>query len=267
MKNSISILGIGAITLGIAAFTVSTPTYAKENERRIKPTAAITSPINGSIVEPNFTITVDTGATKKVKYVEAFLTSDEGYRSLGVDTTSPYNFAVTATPGVKYKIWTRTVADNFSTSKYAKSSVEVKYSTIVDAALATPDLSTLVAAASAAGLVEALSADNLTVLAPTNDAFNLLGQETINTVLKPENKAVLTKILTYHVLAGKIELEELETGSSVTTLQGQQLTVINDGHTVSLKTTSGQTVGVIGNVSNLVKNGNVYLLEKVLLPN
>jgi uncharacterized surface protein with fasciclin (FAS1) repeats len=81
---------------------------------------------------------------------------------------------------------------------------------IVANAVNSKDHTTLVAAVKAAGLVETLqSAGPFTVFAPTNDAFNKLPAGTVETLVKPENKAMLTKILTYHVVPGRIDSKEL----------------------------------------------------------
>src|ERR1700687_2917619 len=81
---------------------------------------------------------------------------------------------------------------------------------IVENAVNSADHTTLVAAVKAAGLVETLEAPvPFTVLAPTNEAFNKLPAGTVETLLKPENKATLTKVLTYHVVAGRLGSHEL----------------------------------------------------------
>ena len=81
---------------------------------------------------------------------------------------------------------------------------------IVDDAVNSKDHTTLVAAVKAAGLVETLKTKGpFTVFAPTNDAFALLPAGTVETLVKPENKAILTKILTYHVLAGKFSASDV----------------------------------------------------------
>ena len=82
---------------------------------------------------------------------------------------------------------------------------------IVDNAVNSKDHTTLVAAVKAAGLVDTLKSPGpFTVFAPTNEAFAALPPGTVDTLLKPENKATLTKVLTYHVVAGKIDSKELE---------------------------------------------------------
>ena len=97
---------------------------------------------------------------------------------------------------------------------------------IVENAVHSKDHTTLVAAVKAAGLVDTLSGPGpFTVFAPTNEAFNKLPKGTVATLVKPENKATLTKILTYHVVPGKLEASDLTDGKTLTTVEGEQLTV------------------------------------------
>src|SRR5215467_5222036 len=97
---------------------------------------------------------------------------------------------------------------------------------IVQNAVNSKDHTTLVAAVKAAGLVDTLSGPGpFTVFAPTNSAFGKLPKGTVETLVKPENKSTLTKILTYHVVPGKIQAEALTDGQRLTTVEGEQLTV------------------------------------------
>src|SRR5687768_2756959 len=129
------------------------------------------------------------------------------------------------------------VASAISTTSLAQSTKMVggaeMYATkdIVDNAIHSKDHTTLVAAVKAAGLVETLkSAGPFTVFAPTNAAFDKLPAGTVETVLKPENKAMLTKILTYHVVAGKMSASDIakaiKTGkgkAELSTVSGEKL--------------------------------------------
>ncbi len=115
---------------------------------------------------------------------------------------------------------------------------------IVENALNSKDHTTLVAAVQAAGLVEALMGPGpFTVFAPTNDAFGKLPAGTVETLLKPENKATLTKILTAHVVAGKITSADI-VGMSA------------NGKRINLKTLSGDALTV------QVKKSGVYLIDE-----
>src|SRR5215831_10110991 len=97
---------------------------------------------------------------------------------------------------------------------------------IVDNAVNSKDHTTLVAAVKAAGLVETLKgAGPFTVFAPTNEAFAKLPAGTVETLVKPENKAKLTGILTYHVVSGAYKSSDLKDGMTLTTVQGQTLKV------------------------------------------
>ena len=140
--------------------------------------------------------------------------------------------------------------------------VEEDPNTVVDIAVGSPDHTTLVAAVSAAGLVETLSGDGpFTVFAPTNAAFGALPEGTVESLLEPENKDQLTAILTYHVVAGNVMAENLSDGQVVTTLNGQELKVsINNG----IVTINGATV-VAADLAG--SNGVVHVIDAVLLPN
>ena len=97
---------------------------------------------------------------------------------------------------------------------------------IVQNAVNSKDHTTLVAAVKAAGLVDTLEGKGpFTVFAPTNAAFEKLPAGTVDTLVKPENKATLTKILTYHVVPGKLEASDLTDGKKLKTVEGEELTV------------------------------------------
>jgi uncharacterized surface protein with fasciclin (FAS1) repeats len=133
--------------------------------------------------------------------------------------------------------------------------------TIVDLAVATPELSTLVSAVQAADLVETLSSEGpFTVFAPTNDAFAALPAGTLDSLLLPENKQQLTDILTYHVVAGKVMSSDLSDGQVITTVNGATLTVsIADG-VVKVGDATVTTADVEAS------NGVVHVIDAVLLP-
>ncbi len=135
-------------------------------------------------------------------------------------------------------------------------------SNIVELAVATEDLSTLVAAVQAADLVETLSDESteFTVFAPTNAAFDALPEGTLDSLLLPENKADLAGILTYHVVAGEVNAADLSDGQVVETVNGQSLTVsITDG-VVKI----GDATVVLADVD--ANNGVVHVIDSVLLP-
>jgi uncharacterized surface protein with fasciclin (FAS1) repeats len=144
---------------------------------------------------------------------------------------------------------------------------------IVETAVSVDALSTLVAAVTAADLVDALSADGpFTVFAPTNDAFAALPDGTVPTLLKPENKAMLTKVLTSHVVAGKFDAAALtklaeDNGgmANVTTLSGATLTAkLVDGGLVVVDENGGVANVATANVKT--SNGLVHVVTSVLLP-
>ncbi len=137
---------------------------------------------------------------------------------------------------------------------------------IVENAVHSKDHTTLVAAVKAAGLVDTLSgAGPFTVFAPTNAAFGKLPKGTVETLVKPENKATLTKILTYHVVPGRLEAADLTDGKTLTTVEGETLTVKRAGGKVMLVDAKGGTSTVtIANVNQ--SNGVIHVVNTVLMP-
>src|SRR6201998_3635572 len=122
---------------------------------------------------------------------------------------------------------------------------------IIQNAVNSKDHTTLVAAVKAAGLVETLEGKGpFTVFAPTNAAFGKLPAGTADTLVKPENKATLTKILTYHVVPGKLEASSLTDGKKLTTVQGEELTVKHqDGKIWIIDSKGGSSMVTISNVN------------------
>lgn len=146
---------------------------------------------------------------------------------------------------------------------------------IIQNAVNSADHTTLVAAVKAAGLVDTLEgAGPFTVFAPTNEAFNKLPAGTVDTLLKPENKAMLTKVLTYHVVAGRLAahdlLKKIKEGNGtaeLTTVEGGKLWAMSaDGKHITLKDEKGGTSMVtIPNV--MQSNGVIHVVDTVLMPN
>ena len=146
--------------------------------------------------------------------------------------------------------------------------------TIVANALNSADHTTLVAAVKAAGLVDTLNSKGpFTVFAPTNAAFDQLPAGTVDTLLKPENKAMLTKVLTYHVVAGKYDSKTLARlikrgrgKARLKTVSGGSLIAMMDGGNIVLRDEKGGTSTVtIGDVYQ--SNGVIHVVNAVLLPN
>ena len=144
---------------------------------------------------------------------------------------------------------------------------------IVDNAVNSKDHTTLVAAVTAAGLVETLKSPGpFTLFAPTNAAFAKLPAGTVDTLLKPENKGTLTAVLTYHVVAGKLDAKNLAKqvkngrGKAIlTTVQGGKLTVTSVGKGLVVTDAKGGSAKVtIGNVYQ--SNGVIHVVDSVLLP-
>ena len=145
--------------------------------------------------------------------------------------------------------------------------------TVVDIAVGSPAHTTLVAAVKAAGLVETLqSAGPFTVFAPTNDAFAKLPAGTVESLLKPEAKATLAKILTYHVVAGNLDaasvVKAIQAGNGsakVKTVSGGTLTAsLKDGKVI-LTDENGKTATVVA-ADLKAGNGVVHVIDSVVLP-
>ncbi len=145
---------------------------------------------------------------------------------------------------------------------------------IVDNAARSPDHTTLVAAVKAAGLVPVLKgAGPFTVFAPTNAAFALLPAGTVETLLEPANKATLTKILTYHVVPGRLDAASIIAAirkgggrAEVTTVAGETLVATMNGpRNVVLRDGKGQTIAVT-TFDVFQSNGVIHVVDRVLLP-
>ena len=137
---------------------------------------------------------------------------------------------------------------------------------IIQNAVNSKDHTTLVAAVKAAGLVETLEGKGpFTVFAPTNAAFGKLPAGTVDTLVKPESKATLTKILTYHVVPGKLAASDLTDGKKLKTAEGEQLTVKHqDGKVWIVDAKGGTSMVTISNVNQ--SNGVIHVVDTVLMP-
>jgi len=144
---------------------------------------------------------------------------------------------------------------------------------IVTNAVNSKDHTTLVAAVKAAGLVATLQSEGpFTVFAPTNDAFENLPTGTVETLLKPENKEKLTKVLTYHVVAGDLDskaiMKAIKKGggkATLTTVSGDELHAMMNGDNIILKDENGNYSNVtITNVDQ--SNGMIHVIDTVVLP-
>jgi len=143
---------------------------------------------------------------------------------------------------------------------------------IVENAVNSKAHTTLVAAVKAAGLVETLQGKGpFTVFAPVNDAFENLPAGTVETLLKPENKATLTKVLTYHVVSGRYDFKALSAmlkkgQNSLKTVSGGTLTFMMNGpHNIVVKDENGNAANI--NVYDVYQsNGVIHSVDNVLLP-
>ena len=145
---------------------------------------------------------------------------------------------------------------------------------IVENAVNSADHTTLVAAVKAAGLVETLQgAGPFTVFAPTNAAFQKLPAGTVDTLLKPENKSTLTKVLTYHVVPGRLSSVELKkqikAGNGTATLKtasGDMLWAMMHGKDIVLKDAKGG-MSMVTQANVFQSNGVIHVVDTVVLPN
>ena len=133
---------------------------------------------------------------------------------------------------------------------------------IVDTAVAAGSFKTLVAAVQAAGLVETLKgAGPFTVFAPTDEAFAKLPPGTVENLLKPENKAKLQAVLTYHVVPARVMAADVKPGEQmVATVQGTKVNVTGTGNAVSVNDANVVAADIVAD------NGVIHVIDKVILP-
>ena len=132
---------------------------------------------------------------------------------------------------------------------------------IVETAVSAGSFNTLVAAVKAAGLVEVLQGDGpFTVFAPTDEAFAKIPQEKIASLLKPENKGLLTSILTYHVVPGKVTAEQVVKLSNATSVNGQRVDIKTEGGKVFIDGAQVITADIA------CSNGVIHVIDSVIMP-
>jgi uncharacterized surface protein with fasciclin (FAS1) repeats len=145
---------------------------------------------------------------------------------------------------------------------------------IIDNAVNSADHTTLVAAVKAAGLVETLKGKGpFTVFAPTNDAFENLPAGTVEALLKPESKDMLTKVLTYHVVAGNLDAAKLRKAvragkgkAELKSVAGGKLWIMENGDNLILRDEKGSMANII--IANVMQsNGVIHVIDRVILPN
>ena len=162
----------------------------------------------------------------------------------------------------------------FAVLAVASSSVSAQSKSIVDIAVGSPDHTTLVAAVKAADLVGTLSGNGpFTVFAPVNSAFDKLPAGTVPTLLKAENKGLLSKVLTYHVVAGNLDskavVKAIKAGNGkaeLTTVSGGKLWAMMEGKNVVLMDEKGGK-STITAVDLKGSNGVIHVIDTVVMPN
>ena len=134
--------------------------------------------------------------------------------------------------------------------------------TVVGVAAANDSFKTLTAALEAAGLTQTLAGSGpFTVFAPTDEAFAALPQEAVQALMKPENKEILVKILTYHVVPGKVQSSDLKSGE-IQTVEGSPMMVMVE----QSKVVVGQNSANVTQADIQASNGVIHVIDKVLLP-
>jgi len=152
------------------------------------------------------------------------------------------------------------VASSFTTKTNSVHETKID-ADIIDLAVSQDFLTTLVAAVKAGDLVDVLKGDGpFTVFAPTNEAFAKLPAGTVETLLKPENKAQLVKILTYHVVPGKVMSTDLKNGQTAKTVEGSTIKVtLKDGKAMINNAT-------VTAADIMADNGVVHVIDTVIMP-
>jgi uncharacterized surface protein with fasciclin (FAS1) repeats len=176
--------------------------------------------------------------------------------------------------GIFFLFLTSAIAQNKDNTVWVGGEAMYPQKTIVDNAVNSKDHTTLVAAVKAAGLVETLkSTGPFTVFAPVNDAFENLPAGTVENLLKPENKNQLTKILTYHVVSGKLDFDAIskliKANKGIATLKtvsGGTLTAMwNGDKNIAIKDENGN-VANISTYNVYQSNGVIHVIDKVVMP-
>ncbi len=152
--------------------------------------------------------------------------------------------------------------DTEATPTAEETAAEESGDTIVDVAAGSEDFETLVAAVTAADLVDTLSGPGpFTVFAPTDEAFEAVGQETLDLLLLPSNVDQLTTILTYHVVGQEIPSSDIPEGETlVASVEESELTVVNEGGAITVDGANVETPDIEAS------NGVIHAVDAVLLP-
>ena len=159
------------------------------------------------------------------------------------------------------KLFTIAALANLLVAAAAPRSAEAQAKDIVDVAVEAGSFNTLAAALTAADLVDVLKGEGpFTVFAPTDEAFAKLPEGTVEELLKPENKAQLAAILTYHVVPGKVMASEVVTLSSAVTVNGQSVTITVDDSGVKVDNANVIQTDIEAS------NGLIHVIDSVILP-
>ena len=178
------------------------------------------------------------------------------------DTKTTEPVVNTQTPPITQNNTTPTTVTPQETGVMVGGAMMLPSLDIVENAAKAKNVTTVVAAVKAAGLVDTLKGPApFTVFAPDNAAFEKLPAGTVDTLLKPENKAKLTSILTYHVVSGRYTSADLKDGQVLKTVNGQNITIKKDGSKITVNGTAMvETADVISS------NGVTFVIDTVLMP-
>ncbi len=190
------------------------------------------------------------------------------YKQNGVTTI---NGARITTPDITQKNGVAHVIDTVmmppADSTEVGGEAMLRNQTIVENVVNAPNLKTLVAAVTAADLVETLNGPGpFTVFGPDNAAFAKLPAGTVQNLVKPENKEMLRSILTYHVVAGSYSVEQLFDGQKLETVNGEELTIRKNGNTVQVIGSNSSNVATITTSNVFQSNGVAHVIDTVLMP-
>jgi len=174
--------------------------------------------------------------------------------------TKPNNKETTRKMKTRQFLALATSAAFLFTASSAVAEPKTETKTVVELAASNDDFSTLVAAVKAAGLAETLSGDGpFTIFAPTNEAFAKLPKGTVETLLKPENKAKLQAILTLHVVGAKVMAADVKPGK-VKTVNGASVEIVVKDGAVTVNGSKVIKTDIVG------KNGVIHVIDTVILP-
>jgi uncharacterized surface protein with fasciclin (FAS1) repeats len=250
MKQIIALGGVTAILLSLTAQTFATDSMGMSMGTSMNSTTTM----NGGMMKVNFSMKSTAEVSKYYGYTWS---KDRAKLAKAVGIT---NYTGTARQNLMIRGFLLSLGKD---SVKVGGQMMVRSQDIVDNAMRANNVTTVVAAVKAAGLVETLKSEGpFTVFAPNNAAFEKLPEGTVATLLKSENKSTLVNILTYHVVPGRYKTSDLTDGLQLTTVEGKMLTFKKDA--------SGNLwingVAMIETSNVISSNGVTHVIDTVLMP-